>query len=280
MSRPPTAFGAEGAARSISWAGHIIGTPAFMAPEQAKSSNVDHRADIYSLGATLFSLLAGKAMFEGHVQTVIRRKLKGEIPSLANACEGVPKEIDAVYQQMVAPNPDDRYQSMDEVIQALHTVQSRFKIFISYRREDSIDATDRIYEKLALHFGTANVFMDVDAIPPGTDYRQYLHDSVSASAAMLVVIGHHWTTVRGKGVLFWRRRLHDPTDWVRIEIEMAIKHGIPIIPVLVGQGVVPFASTLPESLRPILNFQTTEVRPGRHFTEHIQKLIRTIEGYL
>jgi hypothetical protein len=166
------------------------------------------------------------------------------------------------------------------VIQALHSVHSRCKIFISYRREDSIDATDRIYERLALHFGAANVFMDVDAIPPGTDYRQYLHDSVSASAAMLVVIGHHWTSVRGKGLMFWRQRLYDPSDWVRIEIEMAIKHGIPIIPVLVGQSVLPPARSLPESIRPILNFQTTEVRPGRHFTEHIQKLVRTIESYL
>jgi serine/threonine protein kinase len=112
LSRPPS-LGVERTARSISWAGHIIGTPAFMAPEQAKSSNVDQRADIYSLGATLFHLLAGKTMFDGHIRSVIHRKLKGEIPALASACEGIPKEIEAVYQRMVAFDPNERYQAMD-----------------------------------------------------------------------------------------------------------------------------------------------------------------------
>src|SRR5262245_30305038 len=66
----------------------------------------------------------------------------------------------------------------------------------------------------------------------------YLQDSVSQAAVMLVVIGHHWENVNGKGLLFWRRRLHDPNDWVRIEIELAIQKGIPVIPVLVGQAVL------------------------------------------
>src|SRR6185295_3762066 len=101
-------------------------------------------------------------------------------------------ELEAVQRKMVEKKPEDRYQSMEEVIDALDRLGVRSKIFISYRREDSLDATDRMYERLREHFGVENVFMDVDTIPPGTDFRKHLHLAVAQAGIVLAVIGDHW----------------------------------------------------------------------------------------
>jgi TIR domain len=64
--------------------------------------------------------------------------------------------------------------------------------FISYRRDDSIDAASRIYDRLAAHFGHDAVFMDVDNISVGLDFREYIQDAVGRCSVLLAVIGHGW----------------------------------------------------------------------------------------
>ena len=81
------------------------------------------------------------------------------------------------------------------------------RIFISYRRADSQYATDRIYEKLAAQFGADRVFMDIDDIPLGVNFRDYIDQQVSTSDIVLAVIGDHWLTAAdADGNL----RLHNP----------------------------------------------------------------------
>ncbi len=70
------------------------------------------------------------------------------------------------------------------------------KILISYRREDSIDVTGRIHDRLVKDFGPGAVFMDVDSIPYGVDFRTYLDEQVSQCEVFLAVIGRDW--LRGK----------------------------------------------------------------------------------
>src|SRR5258708_5794808 len=116
------------------------------------------------------------------------------------------------------------------------------KVFISYRREDSADVSGRIYDRLCRPYGAENMFKDVDTIPLGVDFRKLITDSVSRCEVLLAVIGKQWLTVTSPA---GKRRLDDPGDFVRMEIEAALQRDIPIIPVLVQGTAMPGADILP-----------------------------------
>lgn len=110
---------ADGAAQAeLTGTGAIMGTVDFMAPEQALSTkNADARADIYSLGCSLYYLLAGKATYDG--ETLMGKMLahrEQPIPSLREAQPDVPEEVEAVFKKMVAKKIEERYQTMSEVV--------------------------------------------------------------------------------------------------------------------------------------------------------------------
>jgi formylglycine-generating enzyme required for sulfatase activity len=146
------------------------------------------------------------------------------------------------------------------------------KVFISYRRSDSQDVTGRIYDHLERRFGAENVFFDVDSIPLGVDFREHLDEAVGRCDVLLAVIGDSWLESRDG-----ERRLDDARDFVRIEIESALRRGIPVIPVLVGRAAMPAEQELPESLKPLAFRNAAEVRSGRDFGDHVARLIRGIE---
>ena len=66
------------------------------------------------------------------------------------------------------------------------------KIFLSYRREDSAAEAGRIYDRLRIHFGDNAVFMDIDAIPFGVDFREHIREAVEQCGILLAVIGPNW----------------------------------------------------------------------------------------
>lgn len=101
--------------------GQVMGTCDYMAPEQAVSTHrVDGRADIYSLGCTLYRLLTGEPPYPRQtLMEVLVAHREAPIPSLSKARPDVPVEVDMVFQRMMAKHPEDRYQRMEEVIEAL-----------------------------------------------------------------------------------------------------------------------------------------------------------------
>ena len=116
----------EGAPPSeITQSGDVIGSIDFMSPEQMTSTrDADHRSDIYSLGCVLYVLLTAKPVFAGaSAMTKLVGHLHSQAPSLHLSVTGAPEQLDHVFQRMVAKNPDDRFQSMSEVLQGLTEVR-------------------------------------------------------------------------------------------------------------------------------------------------------------
>jgi hypothetical protein len=152
------------------------------------------------------------------------------------------------------------------------------RLFISYRRQDSDWPAGRIYDRLTDHFGRDQVFMDVDDIPYGVDFRDWLDRQIRSCDLVLAVIGQDWLDVRDAQQ---RRRLDNPNDFVRTEIELALEGGIPLIPVLLGGTPMPRAEELPASLRrlPRLHAATLSA-PGPEFRSQLDRLIRGIEKQL
>ena len=118
------------------------------------------------------------------------------------------------------------------------------RITISYRRDDSLDITGRIFDRLAGHFGREAVFRDIDSIPPGADFRRHIDRVLDDSDIILAIVGPRWI-----GPDHEQRRLASPADPVRLELETALRKNKPLLPALVSRAVMPHADALPDSLR-------------------------------
>jgi serine/threonine protein kinase len=117
-------FDASQLTMQLSQEGMAIGTVDYMAPEQAENSSaVDIRADIYSLGCTLFFLLAGRPPYANKAYDSIRKKLMAHavapIPSLLDACPDCPEDLDNILGHMMAKEPDARFDTPGEVADAV-----------------------------------------------------------------------------------------------------------------------------------------------------------------
>jgi TIR domain len=145
-------------------------------------------------------------------------------------------------------------------------------IFISYRRDQAEAHAGRIYDRLCEVFGEKAVFMDVDSISPGFDFPQALDDAVKSCDVMLVLIGPGWAEVRDeKG-----RRLDDPNDYVRQEVEAGLRREIPVIPVLFGGAAPPRPDELPEGLQSLVRRQAFSL-PHETFRSQAQVLVDLLQ---
>ena len=123
------------------------------------------------------------------------------------------------------------------------------KIFISYRREDAKYPASRLYEALKPYVGSPkdDIFIDIDSIPAGVDFYDYLDNRVSECDVLLALIGSGW--LEAKSSRTGKRRLDDPDDFVRIEIASALNRNIPVVPVLLDGAPIPYADDLPNDLK-------------------------------
>ncbi len=105
-------------------AGQILGTPAFMSPEQGKGFPADHRSDIYSLGATLFILVTGTIPFEGeNPVSIVLKHISEPAPDPRTRNPAVPAELAAIILKMMEKDPKDRYQTAGQVMADLEKVK-------------------------------------------------------------------------------------------------------------------------------------------------------------
>ena len=100
--------------------GKVIGTPLFMAPEQAMGKKVDHRADLYALGATLYYALCRKHPFDGESPLeILLKKVKENAPSISSRAENLPPELVRLVDKMIARSPAERFQDATAIYREL-----------------------------------------------------------------------------------------------------------------------------------------------------------------
>jgi TIR domain len=139
------------------------------------------------------------------------------------------------------------------------TAPGRGKVFISYRRRETSGHAGRLYDRLAEHYGDERVFMDV-RMEPGVDFVEQIDDAVTHCDALLSLIGAQWLDMRdAQG----RRRLDDPHDFARLEVESALARDVRVIPVLLQDAKMPEPEDLPDSLAPLARRHAIELSDER-----------------
>lgn len=148
-------------------------------------------------------------------------------------------------------------------------------IFISYRHDDTALAAGLLADRLRSRFDAGQVFRDFDSTEPGVDFRMAIGDALKSYAVALVLIGPTWmraTDDQG------RRRLDDPSDFVRVEIETALDGDLRVIPVLVGRASMPSADALPHSIAELAYRHAIPLRnePVAQFELDLERLVDVV----
>jgi hypothetical protein len=147
-------------------------------------------------------------------------------------------------------------------------------IFISYRREDAVAHAGRLYDRLAAHFGSEHVFMDIDTIRPGEDFVEVLEKSVGACDVFITIIGRQWLLATDEN---GRRRIDVPEDYLRREVEIALAHNIRVIPVLVQGAVMPRPDEMPQAIAALARRQAFPL-PDTAFHRAVDELIAAVDS--
>jgi hypothetical protein len=148
------------------------------------------------------------------------------------------------------------------------------KIFVSYRRDDSAGHAGRLCDHLANHFGAERVFQDIDAINFGDDFLDTINRALSECDVLIVIIGKQWSAITdARG----RRRLDNPEDVMRLELETALARGLRVIPVLVQGAAMPSSEELPPPLARLARRHAIEVSDSR-FQYDAGRLVASIEN--
>ncbi len=150
------------------------------------------------------------------------------------------------------------------------------RVLISYRRQESSGLAGRLYNRLAARFGDDQVLMDVDTIALGVDFAEVITRAVSTCEVLLAVIGPRWLSAADAD---GQRRLDDPDDVVRLEVQAALERDIRVIPILVDGAVMPRRQELPEGLAGLARRNALSVR-HESFRSDADRLLAAIEPIL
>ena len=149
------------------------------------------------------------------------------------------------------------------------------KILVSYRRSDSQAIAGRIFDRLSARYGDESVFMDIDNIPFGIDFREHIQSALAQGDLLIAVIGPRWLGASADGA-----RIREEADPVRVEIEAALRQKMAIVPVLVDGASMPKPEELPDTLKEFAFINAAPIDIGRDFRQHMERLIRTMDQIL
>ena len=151
---------------------------------------------------------------------------------------------------------------------------SPLRVFLSYRRDDASGHAGRLYDLLAARYGANRVFMDIDAIPLGSEFGETINRAVASCDVLIALIGRNWLEARDAG---GHRRLDDPDDFVRREIESALAQGVVVVPASVQGAELPREQELPPSLAPLTRRQGIQLS-DTGWQDDVGRLIRRLEA--
>ncbi len=190
--------------RSTTKTGTVLGTPLFMSPEQVRgASSVDARADLYSFGMVIYNMLTGTYAFEGQsFGDLLVSICTDPLPELRRAAPHLPPELDAWFQKSCAREPDQRFQSADEMIRALgDAIDEQVE---SAARMSMADVSMRFSQPLAATFAaedTASTGTPQTASGTGTVTSPRTGLDSSGVAASAVTVNH--PPPRSSRALLW-----------------------------------------------------------------------------
>ena len=150
------------------------------------------------------------------------------------------------------------------------------KIFINYRRNQSVDQAQHLATVLSRTFGSSRIFIDVRGIDGFSDWLKVLKEQVAGTAAMISLIGPDWADARDDN---GERRLDHSHDFVRLEIVEALTRDIPVLPVLLNGASPPLKECLPEDMRGMLRRQAMELHAKR-FPEDAKAIAAAVRKIL
>jgi hypothetical protein len=138
---------------------------------------------------------------------------------------------------------------------------SSWGVFLSYRRADAAPYARLLQFQLRERFPDARVFMDLDSIEPGLDFAEVVREAVDSCAVLVALIGRQWATLADEE---GHRRLDNPDDYVRFEIQAALERGVRVIPVLVDGARPLRQQQLPAELHKLARLNALELSYGRY----------------
>jgi len=145
-------------------------------------------------------------------------------------------------------------------------------VFINYRRDETAGEARALYNDLVELLGAERVFMDVDNIALGRDFRQVLRERLDACEVMLSLIGRDWAQARDSA---GARRLDNPADFVRLEIATALQRNVAVTPVLLQDAHMPSAESLPDELKDLAYRNGFELSHTR-WESDVHELVRRL----
>lgn len=173
--------------------GRVLGTPAYMAPEQLSGEDADGRSDLFSLGVILYAMVTGHSAFQGSSATTVCFKVANREPVAASALDmTLPPQLDAVISRAIAKNPDERYQRGTELVEDLRILQQNYQPGATMTSLAAITGTG--IRPLASRSSTPSALRPVAAVADAEKVVRYallkapIRDLVVGAAVMILLV--------------------------------------------------------------------------------------------